>query len=639
MSWNSKSKWIWVNDQPTPNSYGEFYSTFRYENGKATMQISVDSNYTLYINGAFVNSGQYPDFPHYKVFDELDITPYCKQGENKLALLVWYVGDYGGPNQTYYPGEAGARYEIYANGDLLAYSDANVLSRLSKAYQHGMNRMLTAQLGPSYCYDATKEDNWVNGELQDFTPSAVFERDMALFERPLAKLNIEGPAPSTCIKTAENYALYDLGREEVGYLTLQVNSPVAQKIVVTYGEHIVDGGVRSKIDERDFSFDIIVPAGKTTYTNYFRRLGLRYLEVHSEAALEIDYATVLPCPYPLNVLPKKFDNPLHQRIYDVSVRTLQLCLHEHYEDCPWREQALYAMDSRNQMLCGYYAFKEFAAPRASLDLFSRDRREDNILSICAPMQLNLTIPSFSLHYFTQVYEYCKYSGDLTLAREILPKLTSIINAFLEKMENGLVPAFQEWYHWNFYEWTKGLEGDRGTGGKIIFDAPLNCLLSLALQNMQKICDLLGLEADYAAKADALNVRIHETFFRADSGLFSNLADKEQYSELVNAWAILCGAASKEEAAHICKELTQGNRMTPVSLSMCCFKYDALLQVDKDGYRDYILQNIEEKYKRMLDAGATTFWETEDGEKDFGNAGSLCHGWSAMPIYYFDILGV
>jgi hypothetical protein len=36
---------------------------------------------------------------------------------------------------------------------------------------------------------------------------------------------------------------------------------------------------------------------------------------------------------------------------------------------------------------------------------------------------------------------------------------------------------------------------------------------------------------------------------------------------------------------------------------------------------------------MLAEDATSFWETEDGAAAFGNAGSLCHGWSALPIYY------
>ena len=31
-------------------------------------------------------------------------------------------------------------------------------------------------------------------------------------------------------------------------------------------------------------------------------------------------------------------------IWRTSARTLRLCMYEHYEDCPWREQAMYAND-------------------------------------------------------------------------------------------------------------------------------------------------------------------------------------------------------------------------------------------------------------------------------------------------------
>ena len=42
---------------------------------------------------------------------------------------------------------------------------------------------------------------------------------------------------------------------------------------------------------------------------------------------------------------------------------------------------------------------------------------------------------------------------------------------------------------------------------------------------------------------------------------------------------------------------------------------------------------------MLDDGATSFYETELGEKDFHGAGSLCHGWSAVIIYYYNLFGL
>lgn len=37
---------------------------------------------------------------------------------------------------------------------------------------------------------------------------------------------------------------------------------------------------------------------------------------------------------------------------------------------------------------------------------------------------------------------------------------------------------------------------------------------------------------------------------------------------------------------------------------------------------------------MLKRGADTFWETDKGADDFSRAGSLCHGWSAVPVYMF-----
>ena len=459
-----------------------------------------------------------------------------------------------------------------------------------------------------------------------------------MFERPVHKLTVGKRRDSIVLKNDENrHFLIDIGSEEVGYLTLRLHSQIRQKLVVAYGEHIIDGCVRRMIGTRDFSVEVVVGEGVTDYTNYFRRLGLRYLEIFAESEIELEYASVLPCFYPLKKVEKSFADPLIQCIYDVSVRTLELCMHDHYEDCPWREQALYAMDSRNQILCGYYAFDEYRFPRANLYLMSKDNRADGLLSICTPSGEDLTIPSFSLHYYNEVYEYTKYSGDLTLAREIMPKLRSVLDTFLNHMENGLIPTFTQECHWNFYEWADDLSGKLHRTDNKSLEAALNCMLSLALDRMHKICEMLGEPSDYKGIADRLNNKIVEVFYDHEHQLFVNRAGEHKYSELVNSLAVLCGAAKDEKADKIAEIMTGENALTKATLSMACFKYDALLMIDKDKYKDYILNDIRVKYKKMLDLGATSFWETEKGDSDFSNAGSLCHGWSAMPVYYFSIL--
>ncbi len=631
---NQKSKWIWVDNRESEDTYGEFYTEFNYTDGKVYLNISSDSNYVFFLNGEFVESGQYPDFPHYKVYDNLDITKYCKQGTNKAGIVVWY---YGIENMSYYAGKAALKFEIYNNDKILVCSNENILSRYSLAYQNGLKKMITKQLGFSFLYDATCEDDWLLGNLKGFTKSAIVNQDIFVFCRTIDKLRIDDRVESTLIKRDKNYYLYDLHQEEVGYLSIKVNSKIKQRLTICYGEHISDGQVRRCIGDRDFSVQVVVGEGVTEYTNYFLRLGLRYLEIHTDADLEIEYASVLPCVYPLKKKGKFFQNELHQKIYDISVRTLELCMHDHYEDCPWREQALYTMDSRNQMLCGYYAFSEYKFPRDNLYLMSKDNRSDGLLSICTPTSINLIIPSFSLHYFTQVYEYTIHSQDLTLAREILPKLKSIMSVFESRMENGLVPSFAAKNDWNFYEWTDGLAGSFNKEEENLTEAALNCLVSIALQNLQKICNLLDVDADYDRKAKELNRNIRSEFFDEKSNLYVNVAGENLCSELVNSWAVLCGASQGAEAEKICDILASDNLLTKISLSMLCFKFDALLKMNKEKYKDYIIHSIEQKYKPMIEAGATTFWETEKGEKDFDNAGSLCHGWSAMPIVYFNQL--
>ena len=629
MGFSNKSEWIWLNETQQNDSYADFYSEFNYTGKPAFIRISADSNYVLFINGKFVNSGQYPDFPHYKVYDEFEITSYCKKGTNRISVSVWY---YGIANMSYFPGNAALRFEIFDRDGVLCCSEEKTLSRKNLSYQNGRGKYITSQLGLGYAYDFTVNNS------SPFTASRKVEQNLPMHVRPVEKLAIKERLDSSLVKAGDNFVIYDLGREEVGFLTFKIYSEKKQALKISYGEHLTDGRVRRLIGDRDFSFDYTLKEGYNEYVNYFRRLGLRFLEISFTEPIKVDYVSVLPTVYPLKKTEKHFKNELHQRIYDTAVRTLELCMHDHYEDCPWREQGLYAMDGRNQILCGYYAFNEFSFPRANLYLMSKDDRADGLLSICTPTQLDLTIPSFSLHYFTEVYEYCKYSGDLTLAKEILPKLKSVLNVFLDNMENGLVPRFPNKCHWNFYEWAENLSGSLGRGaGSDVTDATLNLLFSIALSNMQKICELIGEGASYLPTVKDVNKKINETFFDRESGLYFDDTTKITKSELVNALAILSGAAEGERAEKIASHLAGDNSLTKITLSMACFKYDALLKTDTEKYRSYILKDIEKRYLPQLNAGATSFWETDKGDADFSNAGSLCHGWSAMPIYYLSTL--
>ena len=119
--------------------------------------------------------------------------------------------------------------------------------------------------------------------------------------------------------------------------------------------------------------------------------------------------------------------------------------------------------------------------------------------------------------------------------------------------------------------------------------------------------------------------------------------RNTYSVLTQSLCMLCGAAKGVDTSVMLSLMANnggqidGLTIVPNTLSMNSFRFDALLIADKDTYAPVILSELDREYLRMLRAGATTFWETAIGAEDFDGAGSLCHGWSALPIYYYELL--
>ena len=619
------AKWIWTDGEERADDYAEFFSSFFDRSGRALLRLSCDGDYVLWVNGRYAASNQYGDYEHYKIYDEIDLSDFLRRGENGIKILVWH---FGAESQRYRPAKAGLIFEIADGEEILARSDEHTLCRKSAAYRSGYCKKITSQLGFSFCYDATKEDA---GAL--FRAVAV-EKRCNLFPRPVKKLAVGERANAEILKSEGNYFLVDLGRESVGYPALGFTSETEQKITVFWGEDLQKGHVRGRIDGRDFSYEYIAKKGENEYVNYMLRLGCRYLEVYAEKPIELKYAGIIPQNYAVEREETRFASPLDQKIYDTCVRTLELCLMEHYVDTPWREQCLYAFDARNQMLCGYYAFRggnrEYAC--ANLKLMSEDEREDGLLSICYPCGVDLTIPSFSLYYFIAVKEYAEHTGDFTLLREVYPKLISVAQTFLRARKEGLVYKFEGENHWNFYDWSPYLEGVLGGSERSEPDLIINCLFLLALESLREICGKIGEEFSYGEIVAEEKRRTRETFYSRQNGLFSMTAGGKEYTALGNALAILSGLTNGAESRVLCEKFTTGG-LTACSLSMKTFVYDALLKTDEEKYRAFVIDEIRRAYGEMISCGATSVWETAEGAAAFGNAGSLCHGWSAIPVYY------
>ena len=90
----------------------------------------------------------------------------------------------------------------------------------------------------------------------------------------------------------------------------------------------------------------------------------------------------------------------------------------------------------------------------------------------------------------------------------------------------------------------------------------------------------------------------------------------------------------DQTAKMAKTLSETARMGISAIDML------LTKVENDQMREELLREKRgyEKCDRkaeeiMQDYGATSVWETIDGGAAFGNAGSLSHAWSSIPVLY------
>lgn len=190
------------------------------------------------------------------------------------------------------------------------------------------------------------------------------------------------------------------------------------------------------------------------------RWGCRYLCLFIEAdSFELRRLSIKSV-YPFQRIEKDFGDERLNRMYEIGRHTLELCAHEHYEDYLWREQALYGMDSRHQILFGYGAFEEYEYPRENLRLMARSIQDDEFIELCAPSRISFNIPSFGAYWILAVCENAERDFDEAFVNEMIPYCERMLLQFERRTTEIGLRLFSEPQYWNFHDWS--VEPDRGT---------------------------------------------------------------------------------------------------------------------------------------------------------------------------------
>lgn len=659
------------------NVTGEFRTYFNAaENGSAELFIAADTVYAVELNGIpLIQTARLPDVPPARLYDVWSLDGII-QGNNELLIRLYYqgVGSY-----QYLPGKGGVLFALKAP-DVRVLSGKGTEWRISTSDRADGVPWVTGQLGFSFEYDSVaKPDTWRSLIPDEMTLGA---EDIQLKRRPVApsvtlsavksKIIAEGildgsqpPAdiaqgmdatpmspcelgPSVDSRHFDKgfYYLVDLGREEAGLLDLELDTDAGVTIDIGHAEHSENGRIQAFVGGRRFAGRYHAKAGLQSFTRWQRRMAGRFLQLHVRGVkthFVLKRASVKPVIREIEERP--VPSALDERraaIWRTAVRTLRLSMHEHYEDCPWREQALYANDTRNQILCGRFAFADDSAFAAqALGLFAKGMREDGWLEMCMPAKIPLTIPSFTFSWTLALADCVRLYGPLPVFAELLPTAKTILERCLSELEDGLLPCPRHPEAWHFYDWADNLDnwGVRLTAGETRFDAPLNMLLLMSLEADANVAETYG-DAAIAARwrnaATSLRARIREFFWNADSRCFDTYRGAHvpgNGHELTQSLAILADVVSEDELDALATKLSSPSDWVETTLSQSLHKFEALAKVGPSFGRKALMM-MDATWGAMLDAGATSFWEMKEGWTAFDNAGSMCHGWSAVPVYFY-----
>jgi alpha-L-rhamnosidase len=218
------------------------------------------------------------------------------------------------------------------------------------------------------------------------------------------------------------------------------------------------------------------------------------------------------------------------------------------------------------------------------------------------------------------------------------------------MPNDVVANSKDPSHWHFYEWSEGLEGELSKAIDLelaneSFDAIYNLFLISALNCMNDIGKYLKIDSllGYKEYAEKIRASFHACFWNKNEDTYASFNRKgelDNYAQLTQALALLENVVPEEFVESLNQKLKDDKELIKAELPDLKFVYDALLKYDNKNL-EFVLADIKDKYGKMIYSGATSLWETVDGQGTFSNAGSLCHAWSSIFIYIAGayILGV
>ncbi|MBQ8357939.1 MAG: family 78 glycoside hydrolase catalytic domain [Clostridia bacterium] len=317
--------------------------------GKATLYITADDYYKLYVNGQLVTMGPAPAYHFQYNYNQLDITPYLTKGENVIAVHTLYQGLI---NRTWQSGDCrhGLLLDLEIDGQTVLCSDEGFLTAVHSAYRE----IGTVGYDTGFLEEYDSRAPEVGFECPDFDdrtwkPARVAgHADHTLVPQATEQLVFEKIAPVSRLNR-ENTVMLDFGSNYVGYLCAMVKGKSGDVITVHMGQELCDdGSVRHQLRANcTYEEKWILCNGESVLDQYDYK-AFRYASLTLPEGCELLDVYLLARHYPFvlaaKMKPDYADDPDLKRIWALCANTLKYGVQEAVLDCVDREKGYYVGD-------------------------------------------------------------------------------------------------------------------------------------------------------------------------------------------------------------------------------------------------------------------------------------------------------
>lgn len=472
-------------------------------------------------------------------------------------------------------------------------------------------------------------------------------RDLVVADRPLVL-----PAG------ARAHVILDAGRLTTAYPRLQLTGGQGAIVRLTYAEalrlpwstpgarllgrpqplanlasHFADESAGWTFDRRGAVMgwsDVWEPAGlaaeefEPIHWRAFRFVGL---EVSAGAQpLRLEALAHRFTAYPYRIAAEfSCSEPRLERLWGIAMHTMRLCAHETFEDCPHYEQMQYAGDTMITSKLALMTTGDAALGRQALFHFDWSRLPEGLTQSRYPSRLLQVIPSWSLHWITNVRDHFMLTGDLDTIRALRPGVHAVLDWFRRHGDGDGLPArlpfwnITDWCPW----WPRGVVPGADTGPTCIISAQFVRALDEASE-LARHAGEGGVATALADEAARLRGALHRRFWSEREGLYFDRPGGPEVSQYGNAWAILCGAADEATRSRVLRRFPSDPVLAPGSFFWWHAGFRAL---ERAGAYDRMTEFLG-PWHEMAEHGLDTFVE----ENSYWR--SLCHAWSAHPALEF-----